>query len=304
MQNDPVPAAAPAVRDMVLPPFVRAYYDQLKADYDAAGIPLEPPLKSPATWDGLYRLEMANLKARTGQELRRSAWTVRLRFRRVAGEPGYSSYLSSAPPDPANAAEDLLRGDLLNLVRTTYYLIALAPSSERIRHTLIICGAAIGILGIAAVLFVLYFGHGAGIFQLMVLGGAVGGTMSLIQRVQALPEADPLLFRLSGRTTIIQSLVVPPLTGAISAGLLFFIFASKIVSSQAFPTILVPGASPQGVDFDTFVFNAKPESGSAFALALVWAFVAGFAERFVPDTINRLTRQASSQKAQTPSRHT
>lgn len=27
--------------------------------------------------------------------------------------------------------------------------------------------------------------------------GHIGGTMSLIQRVQSLPEADPLLFRLS-----------------------------------------------------------------------------------------------------------
>ena len=136
----------------------------------------------------------------------------------------------------------------------------------------------------------------------MVLAGAVGGTMSLIQRVQALPEADPLLFRLSGRTTVIQSLVIPPLTGAIFAGLLFFVFASKIVSSHVFPNIVVPPASPNGVDFSGFAFHAKPDSGNGFALALVWAFVAGYAERFVPDTINRLTRQASSQKAQTPNR--
>ncbi len=129
--------------------------------------------------------------------------------------------------------------------------------------------------------------------------------MSLIQRVQALPEADPLLFRLSGLTTIIQSLVVPPLTGAMSAGLLFLIFASKVISGQAFPDIFVPPASPNGVDFKTFIFHANAHSGNDFALALVWAFVAGFAERFVPDTINRLTRQASNQKAQTPSaRHT
>jgi hypothetical protein len=281
-----------------LPRFVRTYYDQLQADYEAADIPLELPLKSPATWDGLYRLEMANLRVRAGEELRRSAWLVRLRFRNVAGESGYASYLRSMPPDPATAAEDMLRADLLNLVRRTYYLIALAPSSESIRHALIICGAGIGVLTIGAIFFILYFAHGTGIFQLMVIGGAAGGTMSLIQRVQALPEADPLLFRLSGITTIIQSLIIPPLTGAIFAGLLFFVFASKIVQSAAFPTIIVPPASSNGVDFSTFLFAAKPDSGQSFALAIVWAFIAGFAERFVPDTINRLTRQASQQKAE------
>jgi hypothetical protein len=282
-----------------LPRFVRAYYDQLQADYEAADIPLELPLKSPATWDGLYRLEMANLRARAGAELRRSAWLVRLRFRNVAGESGYASYANSAPPDPATAAEDVLRADLLNLVRRTYYLIALAPSSESIRHAMIICGAVIGVLTIGVIFFVLYFGHGTGIFQLMVLGGAAGGTMSLIQRVQALPEADPLLFRLSGTTTIIQSLIIPPLTGAMFAGFLFFMFASKVVEGVTFPNIVVPPATPNGIDFSTFLFTAKPDSGKSFALAIVWAFVAGFAERFVPDTINRLTRQASEQKAKT-----
>jgi hypothetical protein len=279
-----------------LPKFVSSYYEQLKADYDAAHIQLDTPLKSPATWDGLYRLEMATLHARTGADLRRSAWLVRLRFRNVAGESAYKSYLASTPPDPATAPEDVLLGDLVNLLRRTYYLIALAPSSEAIRHTLLMGAAGMGILCILAVLAIVLFVQPkeVGIYQLVLLAGAIGGTMSLVQRVQSLPEADPLLFRLSGSTTVIQSLIIPPLTGSIFAGLLFLIFASGVLSGDFFPKFVVPPVTAGGVGFDSFFFKTAPESGKAYALMIVWAFIAGFAERFVPDTINRLTAQRST----------
>jgi hypothetical protein len=37
-----------------------------------------------------------------------------------------------------------------------------------------------------------------------------------------------------------------------------------------------------------FLKNTRPEDGTAFALLLLWSFIAGFAERLVPDTLNRL----------------
>jgi hypothetical protein len=282
-----------------LPKFVSTYYDQLKADYDAAEIPLQTPLKSPATWEGLYRLEMATLRARSGPELRRSAWLMRLRFRNVAGESAYRTYLASMPPDPATSGEDVLMADLVNLLKRIYYLIALAPASESIRHALLLGAVGIGVLCIGALLAIVFFvkPQDIGVFQLALLAGAIGGTMSLIQRVQSLPEADPLLFRLSGTTTVIQTLIVPPLTGSIFAGVLFLIFASGVVSGDVFPRFVV---SPQnlktGVDFQTFFFHTAPDSGKSYALVMVWSFIAGFLERFVPDTIDRLTAQRSTKK--------
>ncbi|MFN2462002.1 MAG: hypothetical protein ABR591_15195, partial [Candidatus Velthaea sp.] len=274
-----------------LPKFVDSYYEQLKADYEFANISLQPPLVVPATWEDLYRLEMATLRARTEPDLRRSAWVVRLRFRNVAGESGYQTYLASSPPDPATAGVELLLADLVNLLRRTYYLIALAPASEAIRHALLLGAVAIGAVAIATVLAIVFVvqPQNVGIFQIVLLAGAIGGTMSLIQRVQSLPEADPLLFRLSGRTTILQSLLIPPLTGAIFAAVLFMIFAAGVLSGDLFPAFAVAAPTAKGTDFSTFFYNTTPNGGKSYALVIVWSFIAGFAERFVPDTIDRLT---------------
>lgn len=191
----------------------------------------------------------------------------------------------------------MLRADLVNLLRRTYYLIALAPASESIRHRLLLGGVGLGLLCLVAIGLIIWRvpPTAIGVFQLAIFAGAIGGTVSLIQRVQALPEADPLLFRLSGWTMIIQSLLVPPLVGAFFAGLLFLIFASGVLSGDFFPKFILPPASPIGVDFNAFFFKTAPESGKAFALIVVWSFIAGFAERFVPDTIDRLTAQRTAE---------
>jgi len=41
----------------------------------------------------------------------------------------------------------------------------------------------------------------------------------------------------------------------------------------------------------TFLSETGPASGVAYALLIVWSFLAGFAERLVPDTLNRLVQK-------------
>jgi hypothetical protein len=74
---------------------------------------------------------------------------------------------------------------------------------------------------------------------------------------------------------------------------------------KASPGRLTPGPTPpsrehvvsssgvNAVPFTSFLTDTGPASGADFALLIVWSFIAGFAERLVPDTLNRLVTKAS-----------
>ena len=62
-----------------------------------------------------------------------------------------------------------------------------------------------------------------------------------------------------------------------------------------------PSPSPSPTPQQTGVLRARdflqrtgPKDGASFALLMIWSFIAGFAERFVPDTLNRLVAKTEA----------
>ncbi|HET7288725.1 MAG TPA: hypothetical protein VFI71_14685, partial [Pyrinomonadaceae bacterium] len=43
-----------------------------------------------------------------------------------------------------------------------------------------------------------------------------------------------------------------------------------------------------------FLKETGPKDGVSFALLMIWSFIAGFAERLVPDTLNRLVAKTEA----------
>src|ERR1051325_6667971 len=150
--------------------------------------------------------------------------------------------------------------------------------------------------------------------------GIVGGCVSMLQRIQSAPTEGDALFNLAALTNGWRGLSLSPLYGAIFASLLFVLFAAGILRGSVFPKIETVGsettqaatattdtaasqtATPTPTPIPTtrvlqvkdFLKETGPKDGVSFALLMIWSFIAGFAERLVPDTLNRLVAKTEA----------
>jgi hypothetical protein len=157
------------------------------------------------------------------------------------------------------------------------------------------------------------------------LAGIMGGCVSMLQRIQSAPSEGDALFNLAALNNGWRGLSLSPLYGGIFASLLFVLFAAGVLKGSVFPVINTskmqqvaqpapvrsattsptdsttpappaiqvnqqptPNPTPDILRIKSFLKETGPADGVAYALLIIWSFLAGFAERLVPDTLNRL----------------
>ena len=234
-------------------------------------------------------------------------------------------------PASAEIVQRVLRADIRYLLNKFYLYYAMLPMREgmreqltrrAVRMTLIILGIIIllalislgGLKILSSDKFKQIFDV-TGVFGLTVgtvaCAGIIGGCVSMLQRIQSAPTEGDALFNLAALTNGWIGLSLSPLYGAIFASLLFILFAGGILKGSVFPTIetaggkveqTAPGTAtpaatppPQGVlKAEDFLKQTGPKDGISFALLMIWSFIAGFAERLVPDTLNRLVAKTEA----------
>jgi hypothetical protein len=318
-----------ALASSTLPDYGYRYFEHVVAEYQTSGSAESSPpgriteivtryqKNQPVTWADLYILEKHILRNQPLNLLRRRAWGLRANFREVVGLRAYEGYISSRPPSEMDrdVTEEAIRADLERLLGTLHWTYSLAPIRERIRSQIL--WVSLLLLGLSLVVvkmlwhcteivswWPLQCGAGASgkplvaTLLFVAFSGAVGGFVSLQRRIQSIPtDGDPLLsiFELeNGKIT----LLLAPMSGAIFALFLYFAFLGQQLAGGVFPKVVpFDPAKPGGLllwDLD-------------FGKLLIWSFIAGFAERFVPDTISRLVdrgRDASTPTttAQQPTR--
>jgi len=213
-------------------------------------------------------------------QLAAALWPTRLRFREVAGQDEYDEYMLCAISDASKAA-GAIRADLLSLCARMRYLYTFTPTVGAQRNHI---SRLVGVLTVIMIagflwLYVHFTKPGAQFvdveaFTLVVFAGAIGGFISIQQRLQQPSDVDPLFKELELATSGLDTLV-SPLLGAIFAAVLYLVFVSNLISGDLFPKFPCDGHFAYGPDFGQFVRCAVPATPGEWGKLAVWGFIAG-----------------------------
>jgi len=128
---------------------------------------------------------------------------------------------------------------------------------------------------------------------MVALAGILGATFSIMQRAQRNTIGlDPVVALFSLRAARRQA-YLSLAGGAIGALLLYCVFAGGMVQGALFPAFVNKWTYGTEVRFPMKLFDflesTGPQTHFDHGKLLVWCFIAGFAERFVPDMLDRFT---------------
>ena len=213
--------------------------------------------------------------------------------------------------------EEAIRGDIINITRQTqrlsYYKLLRLESIYKVKGTILSVLFTVLVL-MASSLFLLFdntFSIGKenpehySLAMLTIFSGMIGACLSLLQRTEKASGApssftdsvlDAMDIKLSMSIWYVLSLII---SGAIFATILYLLAVSGTFNlGGLLPTLVLQQDSslcqkPSGIDalFGCIKFD-KTNS-----LMLVWAFMAGFAERLVPDTLDALVEKSRKSKS-------
>jgi hypothetical protein len=250
------------------------------------------------TWGDAYALDDAITQMLPVEYLHQRAWCLEVRYRDAVGNAeAYDSFMKVESAHFVNESEAHIRARMHNLIRELYRLYTVIACRESMREELSLKArmTLLFILSLIAAFSVIasFTNHGwVDIWGLVFAAGATGGLVSLQRRLQSLPshgESLGDLVELSSGMTI----KFTPLLGGTFAVVLFLLFCSGVLSSPVFPEFQ---SKPDIPDFVTFATHVAPSNTAAWGKLLVWSFIAGFAERFVPDTLDRLIAKSEQGK--------
>lgn len=298
-----------------------AYFEHLIAEFNALDAPPTDPGcvrvqrliqefrsdRNQTTRSDLLEFEQTLLALQSTETLLQRAPILRLRYREVAGEAQYGVY---QPPDisklPAagDAVRKVLLPDLRNLVSGIHWRYILLPLLDRVQteltQTALWWILAYTVLWLIAVLIA---GNWAqlpflAMVATVVYAGIVGGYISALRRVQSVPADTDSLLNIQALKSGSYFLYLSPLLGAIFAIVLLLIFLGGLVGGTVFPAFeplpCKDCAFSGGIAAWPFWTKLCPSSSTEYAKLFLWSFIAGFAERFVPDILDRVIERGQS----------
>ena len=125
------------------------------------------------------------------------------------------------------------------------------------------------------------------LLALVFLSGCIGGTTNHYRRLQQIPDNDEQVRAKVSQTTFLLQALVSPVLGGIFAVAAYLIFAGKLLEGPFFPAFKDTDSAYEGL---LKFFDVTPAKNIDVAKMLVWGFVSGFSERFVPNLLDKFSQ--------------
>jgi uncharacterized integral membrane protein len=146
--------------------------------------------------------------------------------------------------------------------------------------------------------------HDPPLMIVVVLAGTLGALFSALLRLYRFEDLPKALFarELVGLPSLHRFIysLVPVVVGAISATALYLLFASELIKGDLFPAFTCKKGDDNCTTFGLLMSDWGPAQAIDYAKALVWGFIAGFAERLVPDLLQGLSHSAEKRDQSAP----
>jgi hypothetical protein len=268
----------------------------------AAGKILEKRDQQTLTWGDIYAFEVAILRMQPMERLCSRAWNLRAKYRSIAGQRLYDDYLLSKPPEPKAENVGALKMDLEQILGEFHWMYTVTPLLESIRMAIAVwVGLStllmVAIISVASFVYCSYRSCALPTFAIVLIMGVLGAYVSVQRRLQTMPaEGDPIvgIFELQKNRF---NICLAPISGAIFSALLYLMFIGGLVQGSLFPHIITANPPEPSNDLWVYLANVGAVSVPDLAKLFVWSFISGFAERLVPDALDRLalSRRASAE---------
>jgi len=141
----------------------------------------------------------------------------------------------------------------------------------------------------------------APMFVVIIVAGMLGALISIVRRLQAVLANAPIPDQSADLSALAhekRAAALSMFAGAVFAIMLYAVFAAGFGSvigelAPRFNTLAEDKAAAlkTGMDFTTFVKDIGPLDAASYAKVVVWSFIAGFFEQFVPDVLDRIAKK-------------
>jgi len=260
--------------------------------------------KGAPTKADLYEFDRFTWNMASDEEIIAQAPGLYRRYCEERGEKLDPNDPAMKPPDPEEKHGILaLRARMLEILRDLHWSYTFGPIREKrrvrlIKEAMLVMVVATAITGVLVGTFRHVDHRFFAMLITVVYAGVMGGAVSCARRLGSVSTRDDALGSIYALKNSHYVLFFAPITGAVFAVVTMLLFMGKLLTGVLFPSFAeLKNSGPVNGPW-AFTHELLPSTSSGYALLFLWCFIAGFAERLIPDTLEQLTKRAATQKTE------